>query len=134
MSLIANVHVEQLTHEGPDRRTVAEMQRKAIKQGKRNAASRLFHTKFDKDTIACWKQDLNRILQIFNVCLIVPVFQLRLELPLQTELLMNNNLMLLDTRRNAAEGQEGTDNGNRSVSPKLSSHQRLGPDGFQGQA
>ena len=134
VSLIANLHVEQLTHEGPDRRTVAEMQRKAIKQGKRNAASRLFHAKLDKDTIAGWKQDLNKILQISNVRLIVLVLQLQLELPLQTELLMNNNLMLLDTRRNAAEGQEGTDNGNQSVSPKLSSHQRLDPDGFQGQA
>ena len=60
-------------------------------------------------------------------------FQLQLELPLQTELLMNSYLMLLDMRRNAAEGQKGTDNGNQSVSPKLSSHQRLGPDGFQGQ-
>ena len=52
MSLIANVHAEQLTHEGPDRRTVAEIQGKAIKQGKRNAAFRLFHAKLDKDTIA----------------------------------------------------------------------------------
>ena len=45
-----------------------EIQKKVVKQGKRNAASRLLHAWNDKKTIASWKLDLNRILHIFNVC------------------------------------------------------------------
>jgi hypothetical protein len=46
---------------------VAEIQRKVIKQSGRNAVSRLLHAKSDKETIAGWKLELNRILQVFNV-------------------------------------------------------------------
>jgi len=48
-------------------RTVAEIQKKIVEKGKRNMASRLFRAKNDKDIIATWKQDLIRILHIFNV-------------------------------------------------------------------
>ena len=50
-----------------DHRTVAEIQRKVIKQSGRNAVSRLVHAANDKETIAAWKLDLNRILHVFNV-------------------------------------------------------------------
>ena len=46
---------------------MAEIQRKVIKQSKRNAVSRIIHAANDKDAIAAWKLDLNRILQVFNV-------------------------------------------------------------------
>jgi len=49
-------------------RTVGEIQNKVTKQGGRNAASRLFHARNDKEIIAAWKSELNRILVIFNVC------------------------------------------------------------------
>ena len=52
------------------RRTLAEIQRKVVKQGKRNVASRLVHAKGDKDKIVAWTQDLLRVLNVFNVCLI----------------------------------------------------------------
>lgn len=48
-------------------RTVAAIQAKILRQEKRNPVSRLFHAKDDKDTIAAWKQDLNRMLHVFNV-------------------------------------------------------------------
>ena len=48
-------------------RTVAEIQRKVIKTSRRNPVSRLFHAKNDKQAIATWKLDLNRILHIFDV-------------------------------------------------------------------
>ena len=48
-------------------RTLAEIQRNVFAQGERNVASRLFHSRNDKDAIAAWRQDLNRILQIFSV-------------------------------------------------------------------
>jgi len=55
------------TYHGLDRRTVAEMQGKIIKQSGRNTVSRFFHARNDKDTITAWKSDLNRILVVFNV-------------------------------------------------------------------
>jgi hypothetical protein len=46
---------------------VGEIRRKVIKQSGRNAVSRLLRAKNDKETIAAWKIELNRILQVFNV-------------------------------------------------------------------
>jgi hypothetical protein len=46
---------------------VAEIERDIAKLGKRNAVSRLFHSKNDKEKIAAWRLDLNRILHVFNV-------------------------------------------------------------------
>ena len=43
------------------------MQEKIIKQRKRHAVSQMFHAKDDKDKIATWRQDLDRVLHIFNV-------------------------------------------------------------------
>lgn len=48
-------------------RTVAEIQRKIIKKGKRNAISQLFHAKDDQGAIAAWRSELNRTLHVFNV-------------------------------------------------------------------
>jgi len=52
---------------------VTEIQRRIIKQGKRNVVSQHLHAKNDKEKIAAWRLDLNRILQVFNVCFIVSV-------------------------------------------------------------
>ena len=48
-------------------RTVAGIHRKVVKQGKRNAAIRFFLAKGDKDKIVAWRQDLVRVLHVFNV-------------------------------------------------------------------
>ena len=55
----------------PNRSTLAEIRRKVIKKGKRNILSRFFHSKNDKEVIATWKADLDRILHIFNVRFVV---------------------------------------------------------------
>ena len=55
-------------YDGPDGRTVAEIQGKVIKRSGRHSISRFFHSRDDKDTITAWKSDLNRILIVFNVC------------------------------------------------------------------
>jgi hypothetical protein len=55
---------------------LAEIQRKLIKKGKQNAVSRLFHAKSDKEMIAGWKSDLNKILLVFNVRPVVVVWLL----------------------------------------------------------
>ena len=46
---------------------IAEIQGKVVKLGKRNAVSRVFHAKVDKDKIATWRNDLVRVLHVFNV-------------------------------------------------------------------
>jgi hypothetical protein len=43
------------------------MQRKVVKQGKRNAVLRFVLVKSDREKIAAWKQDLVRVLHVFNV-------------------------------------------------------------------
>ena len=74
MSWANNTNVECFTdYEGPDHRTAAAIQKKIIKEGKRNVASRLFRSKNDKDKVAAWKQDLLRVLQVFNVSSFVSV-------------------------------------------------------------
>jgi hypothetical protein len=44
-----------------------------VKQGKRNVAIRFILAKGDKERIAAWKQDLVRVLHVFNVRSIGPV-------------------------------------------------------------
>ena len=55
------------TNDTFDRRTVAEIQGKATRHSGRNRASRLLHAWSDKDKIAAWKLELDRILRVFNV-------------------------------------------------------------------
>ena len=67
MSRTSGVCTGRFAYQTLNRRAVAEIQRDAVKQGKRNAISRLLHAKDDKDTIATRRLDLNRILHVFNV-------------------------------------------------------------------
>ena len=48
-----------------------EIQGRITKQGKRNAIFRHLTSKSDKERIAAWRLDLNRILHVFNVCPVV---------------------------------------------------------------
>jgi methyl-accepting chemotaxis protein len=90
-----------LTDDGCCGRTVSEIQRKIIKQNERNAVSRLFRAKSDKDAIAAWRLDLNRILHVFNVRFITlspPV----LIICFQTELAINTHVAVADVRHDVA--------------------------------
>ena len=49
------------------RRTVAEIQRNVIKQGKRNVVYRALRAKANKDKIAGWKNHLLWVLNVFSV-------------------------------------------------------------------
>ena len=51
-----------------DYRTVAEIQGKATKHSGRGRISRLLHSKNDREKIVAWQSELDRILQVFNVC------------------------------------------------------------------
>ena len=60
------IHWEELLTEF-DHSTATEIQGRVIKYGERNAASRFLQVKRDKDRIVGWRQDLQMILQVFNV-------------------------------------------------------------------
>ena len=86
---------------------MAEIQKKIVDRGGRHVVSRVLNAKSDKDAIVAWRQDLNRILHIFNVrspdsdvCLLIASFQ--------TELAINTHMLVADMHRNALAGQEGT--------------------------
>jgi len=46
---------------------VADIHKKLVKWDGRNMISRRFHEKDDKETIATWRLDLDKILQVFCV-------------------------------------------------------------------
>jgi tetratricopeptide (TPR) repeat protein len=108
---------------------VAEVQGKAIKRSRRNPVSRLLHAKNDKELIAAWKLDLNRILHVFNVRYVVIVLLL-LTVHVQTELaisthgivtdvhhsVVNTNTMVSEMHHNMLKGREGGDDQHQSVS------------------
>ena len=74
---------------------MAEIQGNIVKRGKRNTMSRHFHAKNDKEAIATWRLDLNRILHVFNVrplAFVRPLLTVRI----QTELAINTNVVVSD--------------------------------------
>ena len=112
---------------------MAEIQEKIIKKGERNQFSRLVYAKVDKETIAGWNSDLNRILHVFNVCSVVFTW-LSLTVPLQTELAINTNVAVSDVRHDVSEIRrdmsEILDGQSRSVSAafyRLSTNNRCSP-------
>jgi len=108
---------------------VGEIQERVIKQAKRNVISRHLHAQNDKEKIAAWKSDLNRILQVFNVRSIISVWLL-LTRRSQTELAINTHaivsglahnvtsahVMVSDIHRTVVGGREGTDGTSPPVS------------------
>ncbi|KAF9783177.1 hypothetical protein BJ322DRAFT_140105 [Thelephora terrestris] len=80
--------------------TVATIQREIVKLGKRNAASQVLHAKNDKDNIAAWSRDLNRILHIFN-----------------TELSI---MLVADGHRNTSTGRGGAIDQHRTTQASVS--------------
>jgi hypothetical protein len=85
---------------------VAEIQRKVIKQSGRNAVSRLLRAKNDKETIAGWKLELNRILHVFSVRLFVFVWASLIVL-FQTQLILNIHVNVSDIRNDMSKIREG---------------------------
>ena len=71
-----SAEAEASTYRCLNHRTLAEIQRNVVKQGKCNVVLRFVLTKGDKDKISAWKQDLVRVLHVFNVRSIRPVRRL----------------------------------------------------------
>ena len=80
---------------------MAAIQRHSIERGKRNAISRRYHAKDDKEAIATCRLDLKRILHISNVCFLTSLWPL-LTRRVQTELRMNTHATVPDIHQDAA--------------------------------
>jgi hypothetical protein len=50
---------------------VADIEKRLVKWGKRNAVSRRFRARNNDEVVANWKLDLDRLLQVFDVRSIV---------------------------------------------------------------
>ena len=96
-----NADPKRRTYQCNHRRTLAEIEKKIIKMGKRNAVSRLLHAKNDKEAIETWRRDLNRVLLIFNVSTLSTVFDL-LTVSFQTKLGIDTRTLVVDMYRNMA--------------------------------
>ena len=121
MSQTRGTYNARLTYHALNRRTVVEIQENIVEKGGRNLVSRLIYAKSDKDTIAAWKLDLNRILHVFNVRSII-FTRLSLTFPSQTELAMNTHVTVSDVhhdvsgiRHNMSKIQEEISGQARSV-------------------
>jgi hypothetical protein len=80
-----------------------EIQKNATKQNERNAFSRFFHAKTDKGTISAWRQDLDRILHVFNVRFVPLSSPLQIiRFRFQTELAINTHAAVSDVRQDVS--------------------------------
>lgn len=91
-----------------NRRTILEIEENVVEKGRRKLLSRLVHARNDKEVMAAWRSDLNRVLHIFNVRSASFVRQ-SLTVLFQTEMAINTHMMVSDLHRNASTSQEGTD-------------------------
>ena len=83
---------------------MARIQDNVIRQRNHNAVSRLVRANGDKNALAGLKDNLDRALRIFNVCLAGSIW-LSLTASFQTELGLNTNVTVNDLHRNALTGQ-----------------------------
>ena len=98
-----------------DRRAVEQIQRSVVKLGKRNAVSRLFHATSDKDTVASWRSELDRILQVFKVRSTASSPLTPLTIDFQTELAVHTDVTVTETRHDVAYTREVVSDIQRAV-------------------
>ncbi|KAF9787200.1 P-loop containing nucleoside triphosphate hydrolase protein, partial [Thelephora terrestris] len=80
--------------------TLAEIKKRITKESKQNAVSRILHAKSDKEAIIAWRQDLNRVLHIFN-----------------TKLGIDTRMLVADIHRNMVN--QGCANDQRSIQASI---------------
>ena len=105
-----------------NRRTVTEIQRKVTKQSQRNALSRFFHARNDKEKIAAWKLELDRILRVFNVRS-VNLTWLSLSVPFQTELSLRTAVAVTSIHNDVSKIREQFGGQVHSVCASLTANQ-----------
>jgi hypothetical protein len=73
-----------------------------IKRSGQNTVTRLFHAKNDKETIAAWRLELNRILHVFSVRPAISAWS-SLTVNLQTELAVTTHVTVSDIRHGVVD-------------------------------
>ena len=81
---------------------VADIQRRVTNQSQRGWASRFLHVKNDKERIASWKTELNKILHVFQVRPVASSPTLLIA-SFQTELAINTHVVLSDTQNTVVD-------------------------------
>ena len=99
MSSTRDVHHTWLTHHILNHRIVAELEEKVIERSGENALFRLFHAKSDKIVIAAWKEDLKRILHVFNVRSVILAWLSLIDL-FQSKLIVGHRVSVSEQRIN----------------------------------
>ena len=105
---------------------MAEIEGNVTKQSKRNQVSRLIHAKNDKDKIAAWRAELNRILQIFNVRSVTSPLA-SLTIGFQTELTIDTNATVSETHNFVTDIHRAivTQQGSGGQNPPVGNHYNL---------
>ena len=102
-----NAHCCRLVYNAFDCRTVAQIQRSAIEPDNRNLFSRILNPKKDKDAIAAWRSELDRIVHVFEVRSTVQSLLTLLIVHLQTELAIQTHVAVTDIREDVGDIRGG---------------------------
>ena len=81
---------------------MVDIQRRVDEKYSRDTFSGIFYTQNDKNTIAAWKDDLDRLLHIFNVRSVGSASP-SLTTPFQTELAIDTNVAATETDRKVTD-------------------------------
>ena len=82
---------------------MAQIQRSAVEPDKRNFISRIFNAKKDKETVAAWRSELDRIVHVFEVRSALHSLPALLIVHLQTELAIHTHLAVSDVREDVGD-------------------------------
>ena len=82
---------------------MAQIQRSAVEPDKRNYVSRIFNPKKDKDAVAAWRSELDRIVHVFEVRSPLHSLPALLIVHLQTELAIHTHLAVSDVREDVGD-------------------------------
>ena len=82
---------------------MAQIQRSAVEPDKQNFISRIFNAKKDKETVAAWRSELDRIVHIFEVRSALHSLPALLIVHLQTELAIHTHLAVSDVREDVGD-------------------------------
>ena len=95
---------------------MAQIQRSAVEPDKRNVISRVFNPKKDKDAIAAWRSDLDRIVRVFEVHSTVRSLPTLLTAHPQTELALYTHVAVSNIHGDVVDIREDVANARELIS------------------
>ena len=83
---------------------MAQIQRSVAEPDKRNTFSRILNPNRDKEAIAAWRSELDRIVHVFEVCSAASPLPTLLTVHIQIELALHTNVAISDVREDVGHG------------------------------